>query len=212
MGSRPYLQPRASWTIRNLVATQVLAHALPALPVGYWQRRIAARAFALDVVPAMPRESQHVSLARLPGVPPIWVLASEVMTWGLVPWVWRGDTRSDRAEARAAVARVRAAARTPQCAAVFVASREAAMRLAHMPYLRLTGSAASVTAVGIITIEEIGAVLEEATFDLDGREGQPLASAAVRRVRHLIQDTGQQDSGLRTLDHESGRPDWRHPD
>ena len=44
MASRLELQPRAPWTIRNLVATQGLAHVLPTLPIGYWQRRVAARA------------------------------------------------------------------------------------------------------------------------------------------------------------------------
>ena len=107
MASRLELQPRAPWTIRNLVAAQGLAHVLPTLPVGYWQRRVAARAFALDLMPAIPRESQHVRLVRLPGMPPLWLLASTVMTWGLVPWMWRADARTERAEARAAVARVR---------------------------------------------------------------------------------------------------------
>ena len=106
MASRPELQPRAPWTIRNLVAAQGLAHVLPTLPVGYWQRRVAARAFALDLMPAIPRESQHVRLVRLSGMPPLWLLASTVMTWGVVPWMWRADARTERAEARAAVARV----------------------------------------------------------------------------------------------------------
>ena len=56
MASRLELHPRAPWTIRNLVATQGLAHVLPTLPVGYWQRRVAARAFALVLMPAIPRE------------------------------------------------------------------------------------------------------------------------------------------------------------
>ena len=40
MASRLELQPRAPWTIRNLVAAQGLAHVLPTLPIGYWQRRV----------------------------------------------------------------------------------------------------------------------------------------------------------------------------
>jgi len=155
MASRPDLQPRAAWTIRNLVAAQVLAQVVPSVPVGYWQRRIGARAFALDIVPTMPRESQHVRLLRLPGMPPVWLLASAVMTWGVVPWMWRADARTERADARAAVARVRDAARTPACAVVFVASVAERTRLRHMPHLCITGAAATVTAVGFITTDDI---------------------------------------------------------
>ena len=50
MASRLDLQPRAPWTICNLLAAQGLAHVLPSLPVGYWQRRVGARAFALDIL------------------------------------------------------------------------------------------------------------------------------------------------------------------
>jgi hypothetical protein len=185
MGSRPHLQPRASWSLRNLVAAQGLAHVLPTLPVGYWQRRVGARAFALDVVPAMPRESQHVQFKRMPGVPPLWLLASTVMTWGFVPWIWRADARTERAEARAAVARVRAATRTPTCAVVFVASAGERARLRHMSYLRATGTAAAVSAVGFITLEEIVDLLEEASSDLGGRECAAAVGDALRRLRTM---------------------------
>ena len=203
MGSRDGLQPHAPWAIRHLVAAQLFAHALPGLPVGYWQRRIAARAFALDVVPAVPRESQVVSVARMPGVPPIWVLASDVMTWGVVPWVWRAEARSERAQARGAVARVRTAARTPHCAVVFVTSTDETRRTAHMPRLRLTGAASAVTAVGLITLGEIAEVLEEAARDLVDREGHQIAVEAAHRVRMLVGgDDGRvaagQDAGLRS--------------
>ncbi|AMY08986.1 hypothetical protein LuPra_02194 [Luteitalea pratensis] len=185
MASRQKLQPRAPWTIRNLVAAQGLAHVLPALPVGYWQRRVGARAFALDVVPAMPRESQHVQFARMPGMPPLWLLASAVMTWGIVPWIWRGDARAERAEARAAVARVRAATRTPTCAVVFVASAGERTRLRHMPHLRATGTTATVSAVGFITLDEIVDVLAEASGDLDGRQCAAAVGHALRRLRAI---------------------------
>ena len=102
-------------------------------------------------------------------MPPLWLLASTVMTWGIVPWIWRADARAERAEARAAVARVRTATRTPTCAVVFVASAGERTRLRHMPYLRATGTAAAVTAVGFITLDEIVDVLAEASGDLDGR-------------------------------------------
>jgi hypothetical protein len=185
MASHPDLQPRAPWTIRNLVAAQGLAHVLPSLPIGYWQRRVGARAFALDVVPTMPRESQHVRLVRMPGMPPVWLLASTVMTWGLVPWMWRADARTERAEARAAVGRVRAATRTPACAVVFVASTNERTRLRHMSYLRATGNAAAVTAVGFITLEEIVEVLAEAAEDLAGRACESAVSEALSRLQTM---------------------------
>jgi hypothetical protein len=188
MGSRPDLQPRAPWSLRNLVAAQGLAHVLPTLPVGYWQRRVGARAFALDVVPAIPRESQHVQFKRMPGVPPLWLLASTVMTWGVVPWIWRADARSERAEARTAVARVRAATRTPTCAVVFVASAGERTRLRHMSYLRATGTAAAVTAVGFITLEEIVDLLGEASSDLGGRECAAAVGDALRRLRTMDEE------------------------
>lgn len=185
MGSRHEVRPRAHWSLRNLLSAQVLAHVLPAVPVGYWQRRVGARAFALDLLPAMPRFSQHVSVSRLPGVPPIWIVTSEVMTWGVIPWIWRADARTERADARAAVSRVRSAARTPTCAAVFVASADERTRLKHMSHLRLTGSASSVTAVGVITLDDIDAVLAEASADLVGRDGEMAISDALNRLRAL---------------------------
>lgn len=188
MASRPGLQPRAAWTIRNLAAAQVLAQVVPSVPVGYWQRRIGARAFALDIVPTMPRESQHVRLLRLPGMPPVWLLASAVMTWGVVPWMWRADARTERIEARAAVARVRDAARTPACAVVFVASVAERTRLRHMPHLRITGAAATVTAVGLITTDDIVAVLTDAAADLAGRDGVHAVRSALRRLQTMDED------------------------
>ncbi len=185
MGSRHDLHPRAPWSLRNLLSAQVLAHVLPSVPVGYWQRRVGARAFALDVLPAMPRASQHVSVTRQPGVPPIWMVTSEVMTWGVIPWIWRADPRSERADARAAVARVRAAARTPTCAAVFVASEADRTRLRHMAHLRLTGAASVVTVVGMISLEDIDAVLAEASADLGGRDGAVAIADALHRLRAL---------------------------
>ena len=191
MGSRQELHPRAPWSIRNLLTAQVLAHVLPAVPVGYWQRRIAARGFALDVVPATPRTSQHVAVRRLPGAPPVWIVSSVVMTWGLIPWVWRADARSERNDARAAVSRVRAAARTPACAAVFVASDEEGTRLRHMSRLRLTGASSSVTAVGVITLDDIHAVLAEASADLEGRDGEGAIAEALGRLRMLDESERQ---------------------
>jgi hypothetical protein len=185
MASRPELQPRAPWSLRNLVAAQGLAHVLPTLPVGYWQRRVGARAFALDVVPTMPRASQHVQFNRMTGVPPLWVLATSVMTWGIVPWIWRADARTERAEARQVLARIRSATRTPTCAVVFVASASDRTRLRHMSYLRATGTAAAVSAVGFITLDEIVDLLSEASADLDGRECAAAVGDALRRLRTM---------------------------
>ena len=185
MVSRPELQPRAPWSLRNLVAAQGLAHVLPTLPVGYWQRRVGARAFALDVVPTMPRASQHVQFNRMTGVPPVWVLATSVMTWGIVPWIWRADARTERAEARQVLARIRSATRTPTCAVVFVASASDRTRLRHMSYLRATGTAAAVSAVGFITLDEIVDLLSEASADLDGRECAAAVGDALRRLRTM---------------------------
>ena len=185
MASRLELQPRAPWTIRNLVATQGLAHVLPTLPIGYWQRRVAARAFALDLMPVIPRESQHVRLVRLSGMSPMWLLASTVMTWGMVPWMWRADARTERAEARAAVARIRGVTRTPTCAVVFVVSASERTRLRHMSHLHATGSAATVSAVGFITLDEIVDVLAEAAANLPATGCAPALADTLRRLRTM---------------------------
>ena len=185
MTSRLGLQPHAPWTIRNIVAAQGLAHALPALPVGYWQRRVAARAFALDLVPAIPRESPHVRLVRMPGMPPLWLLTSAVMTWGVVPWVWRADARTERAEARAAVNRVLAATRTPACAVVFVASASDRTRLRHMSHLHAAGRAATMTAVGFVTLDEIVDVLAEAAGDLAAHSCATAVDDTLQRLRAM---------------------------
>ena len=46
MTSRLRLRPREPWMLRNAIATHVVAQVLAALPIGYWQRRLAARAWA----------------------------------------------------------------------------------------------------------------------------------------------------------------------
>ena len=71
------------------------------------------------------------------------------------------------------------------CAVVFVASASERTRLRHMSYLRATGTAASVSAVGFITIDEIVDLLEEASSDLVNRECAATIDDALRRLRTL---------------------------
>jgi hypothetical protein len=185
MDSHRDVHPHDPKTIRNVLAAQVLAQVLPTLPLGYWQRRIAARAFALEPMPAMPRKSQGVHLLRLPGAPPIWLLSTALMTWGVVAWVWRADQREERAAVRAAVARVRRDGRHLTSAVLFVGTDAERTRLRHVPYLRLSGPAARVTTVGVLTIDDIVEVLAEACGDFGERPEAAAAADALRRLREF---------------------------
>ena len=109
-------EPRDPLHLRPGVTTQLLPQLLATLPIGYWQRRLGARAFGLDLMPPVPRTSYAVRVRRLPGAPPIPVLATDVMTWGWVPWVWSEDPRGPLREPRNAVRRVIAATTTAGCA------------------------------------------------------------------------------------------------
>lgn len=191
MGSALPLHPRATWALRNVLAAQLAALVLPTLPVGYWQRRFAARAFALDVMPVVPRESQTVSMQRLPGTPGVWLVSSDVMTWGFVPWVWTGPPRADVREARAACRRVWTVARTGACAVVFVSSATPGQRQRQMSRLRLLGSSSATAAIGIITVEEIADVLDEAALDLCDEAGACRAREAAHQLRASLTTGGE---------------------
>lgn len=196
MGSALRLHPRDTGTLRNVLAAQLAAHVLPTLPVGYWQRRVAARAFALDVMPVVPRESQVQETRRLPGMPALWLVTSDAMTWGLVPWVWGGEPAPVEVhEARAACRRVWAVSRTDACAVVFVSSAPPIPRRQQIPRLRLIGSSAGTAAVGIITVEEIADVLEEAATDLGDDPGARRAAHAALRLRASVADRPTGDGG-----------------
>ena len=73
--------------------------------------------------------------------------------------------------ARVATRAGEAGTRTPTCAVVFVASAGERTRLQHMSHLRATGRAATVTAVGFITLDEIIDMLAEPSSDLVDRTG-----------------------------------------
>jgi hypothetical protein len=176
------MHPRESWQIRAAMAAQVATHVLTALPVGYWQRRVGARAFALDLVPVMPRESQHVRTWRLPGTPSIRMLATDVMTWGVIPWIWSGDSRLQVAEARRAVRRVLNTATAECCAAIFVAPPAPPDPRAHLARLRLTGAGSRHAAVGIVTWGELAEIFSEAARELGDRRARAVAAYGAQQL------------------------------
>lgn len=187
MASLAALQPRPSAHLRNEVASQVAAHVCTTLPVGYWQRRLSARAFGLEPFPAMPRDSQHVRVSRLPGVPPIRLLSTEVLTWGLLPWTWPGRDRTSLGEARRAIGRLLAASPTLDCVAVIVASPDTDLRAA-LPRLRLAGVGAPEVAVGVVTWPDLADLCEEAVRDLGDRRATAVAAQGARLLRQFVED------------------------
>lgn len=199
MGRHLEIRPRDAWTIRNAMAVQVAAHVLAALPIGYWQRRVAARAWSLETMPVIPRESQQIRAWRLPGPPAIWVLATEVMIWGLVPWVWRADARTEVTEARRALRQFTRMASRPACAAIFITAADVADPRLHLPRLRMSPSLASAAIgdgglpafgpmpVGVITWSELGEVFTEAATEANSLRGRDAATYGARQLERLAQ-------------------------
>ena len=150
MGKLIAIHPREEWAIRNAMATSVAARVLALLPIGYWQRRVAARAWSLETMPVVPRESQLVRAWRHPGPSPLWILSTDVMAWGLIPWLWRADARTEVEEARRALQQFVRAAERPTCAALFVAEQGLPGPRSHLPRLRMQrwGAHESVAASG----------------------------------------------------------------
>jgi hypothetical protein len=187
MGKSLDLQPQDAWKIRNAMAAQVAAHVLVALPIGYWQRRVAARAWSLDTMPAIPRQSQQVQAWRQPGPPATWILTTDVMTWALIPWLWQGDCRSEVAAARQALQRVARFAQRPLCAAIFVTPHGQAGPRAYLPRLRLFTTDSSAMAVGVITWNELADVFDEAVVEVPSLRGRDAAAYGARQLALLSQ-------------------------
>jgi hypothetical protein len=176
------LVPRDPVVLQRTIVSSLVPNVLASLPIGYWQRRVGARAFALQMVPAQPRHAQTVTVTRLPGGPPITVLRTSVMTWGWVPWIWDGDARLAVSEARSAMRRVLAASTTAYASVVFIVhARWPAAQV--LPRLRLTPATTDSTAVGLVTIDELADLFEEAALDLDATRGALLAQDAARSLR-----------------------------
>lgn len=176
------LVPRDPAALQRTIASSLVPNVLASLPIGYWQRRVGARAFALQMVPAQPRHAQTVTVTRLPGTPPITVLRTPVMTWGWVPWIWEGDLRIATGEARTALRRVLAASTTSSAVVVFVVhARWPAAQV--LPRLRLSPATTQSTAVGLVTIGELSDLFEEAALDLDATSGALPAQDAARSLR-----------------------------
>lgn len=84
--TRRPLQPRSTAELRNIQAARLLSSVCTTLPVGFWQRRLAARAFGLSIVPPVDRYGQtRATAARRGGDRPILVLETPVARWALVP-------------------------------------------------------------------------------------------------------------------------------
>ena len=80
------LQPRRADALRNVQAVRLAANTCARLPVGFWQRRLAARAFGLSVVPPVDRHEPARSVCwTLGGTDPVFVLETGVALWGLAP-------------------------------------------------------------------------------------------------------------------------------
>lgn len=78
--------PRRADDLRNVQATRLAANLCAHLPVGFWQRRLAARAFGLSVVPPVDRHRPARAVCwTLGGTDPVFVLDTSVALWGFTP-------------------------------------------------------------------------------------------------------------------------------
>lgn len=78
------LQPRRADDLRNVQAARLAANTCSHLPVGFWQRRLAARAFGLSVVPPVDRhEPTRAVCWTLGGAHPVFVVETGVALWGI---------------------------------------------------------------------------------------------------------------------------------
>jgi hypothetical protein len=188
------LRPRDPQEIRAAMAVHIAAHAFGLLPLGFWQRRIAARAFGLAMVPPLPRSTLQLHVRRLRGASPTLTLSTPVMTWGLSPWPWQGEPRMQVREARFLVRRVRAVTSVPSCGVVFLVPPSQAGTLHLAPRVRLGSADLVRVAVGIVTWADLASVLDDAVADLD----EPTAALAARARTQL--------SALLGRDGPPGRP------
>ena len=175
------LRPRDPQEIRAAMAVHIAAHAFGLLPLGFWQRRIAARAFGLATVPPMPRSTFRLQVRRLRGVVPTLTVSTPVMTWGLAPWGWQGEPRQQVREARFLVRRVHAVTSVSSCGVVFLVPPSQADLVHVVPRVRLGSPDLARVAVGIATWTDLAAVLDDAIADLD----EPTAALAGRARAQL---------------------------
>ncbi|HTV01774.1 MAG TPA: hypothetical protein VMF13_14600 [Luteitalea sp.] len=184
-GGGDVLRPKEPRDIRAGMVAEVAAHVLALLPVGYWQRRLAARAFALALVPPIPRDDEMVRVRRLRGAVPMLILSTSAMTWGLVPWVWRGEPRLQVREARLAVRRVRAVTAAEACAVVFLSAPEDGVPHQLFARVRLGGPDVARVTVGGVTWAELADILQDASADLDEAMGGEAAGRGHRQLLRL---------------------------
>jgi hypothetical protein len=171
------LRPRDPQEIRAAMAVHIAAHAFGLLPLGFWQRRVAARAFGLAMVPPLPRSTLQLHVRRLRGASPTLTLSTSVMTWGLAPWLWRGEPRAQVREARFVVRRVRAVTSVSSCGVVFLVPPSRADLVHLAPRVRLGSPDLAKVAVGIVTWADLASVLDDAIADLDGTTAMAAARA-----------------------------------
>lgn len=86
MSRPPAIAPRESALLATVEGARLLAQVCCRLPVGFWQRRLAARAFSLSVLPPIDRHDTRLASSwRLDHGVPVFVLATRVAVWGLTP-------------------------------------------------------------------------------------------------------------------------------
>lgn len=78
------LRPRPAHELRNVQAARLAANTCSQLPLGFWQRRLAARAFGLSVVPPIDRHGPSRTVCwTLGGTHPVFVVQTDVAIWGM---------------------------------------------------------------------------------------------------------------------------------
>lgn len=171
------LQPRRADDIRNVQAARLAANTCSHLPVGFWQRRVAARAFGLSVVPPVDRyEPGRAVCWTLGGTDPVFVLETGVAIWGFAP-------RSSR-DPVAVLQMLRAIGPRPFTAVITVVPMPVAEPI-PAPASRRRVLLSDALQIGVLHWHDISAVFDDAATMLEHAPLASLAGQAAQAIRAL---------------------------
>jgi hypothetical protein len=172
------LQPRRADDIRNVQAARLAANTFSHLPIGFWQRRIAARAFGLSVVPPVDRyEPGRAVCWTIGGPDPVFVLETGVAIWGFAP-------RSGR-DPVAVLQMLRAIGPRPFTAVITVVPLPVAEPITTPASSRRRVLLSDALQIGVLHWHDVAAVFDDAATMLEQPTLAALAFEAADAMRAL---------------------------
>lgn len=171
------LQPRRADDIRNVQAARLVANTCSHLPIGFWQRRIAARAFGLSVLPPVDRHEPGRAVCWTIGGPdPVFVLETGVAIWGFAP-------RSGR-DPVAVLQMLRAIGPRPFTAVITIVPMPGDEPVPVQPVRRHV-LASDALQIGVLHWHDVSAVFDDAATMLEHPPLTALAAQAAHTIRAL---------------------------